>query len=140
LLFDDKQKAKQAYKNKIAFYKKSSSNSLSSSLQDNLLNNEQQLFWGCLLPPTPLPPLPPERIGQTAALQKRLDNYVGARCNYDSIVSLNVFDKLVANLPTKKSPCFDLLSAEHLKYSPSIILKIIRLFFSFIVSNKGRPL
>jgi len=66
-------------------------------------------------------------------------NYVGASCNYDSIVSLNVLDKLITNLPTKKSPGFDLLSAEHLKYSHPIILKIIRLLISLMVSNRYVP-
>jgi len=59
---------------------------------------------------------------QTAVLQNRLDNNVGASCNYDSIVYLNVLDKLVTNLSIKKSPGFDILSAEHSNYSHPIIL------------------
>jgi len=90
-----------------------------------------------LLAPPPHPP--PERMEQTAALQNRLDNYVGASCNYDLIVSLNDLDKLVTNLLIKKSPGFDLLSAEHLKYSHPIILKIRRLLFSLMVSNRYVP-
>jgi len=85
------------------------------------------------------PPHPHRKESNRPALQERLNNYVGASCNYDSIVSLNVLDKLITNLPTKKSPGFDLLSAEHLKYSHPIILKIIRLLISLMVSNRYVP-
>jgi len=55
------------------------------------------------------------------------------------MISFKVLDKSITNFPPKKSPDFDLLSAEYLIYSYPIFLMIASLLFSLRVSNRYVP-
>jgi len=65
------------------------------------------------------------------ALHERLKSYKGASLNYDTLVSIEVIDKLVNAFSRGKAAGFDLLTVEHLKFSHPVVLLALKLKFYF---------
>jgi len=68
------------------------------------------------------------------ALHESLKSYKGASFNYDTFISIKVIDKLVNVFSWAKAAGFDLLTAEHLKFSHPVVILLLELLFSLMMS------